>query len=188
MRQHYPKRLQLLHWFSTALIVLLLISAQRFNLGLSEAMQRSSLTVHASLGVLFLALLLLRVQQRRALKARIPAFVLPRWQQRLAKWVQSAMYGFMFLIPLTGVITARTHELPVMLFGLIDMGSAGAVPEGFYERARAMHGWAVQAFLLTLSLHIGAALMHSLILRDGVMRSMLPRKADETALSTEVSL
>ncbi len=43
-----------------------------------------------------------------------------------------------------------------------------------YAVLRQAHGWAGYLLFATVVLHIAAALMHALVRRDGVMRSMWP--------------
>jgi cytochrome b561 len=89
----------------------------------------------------------------------------------------------MLVLPLTGwaLVSVSPFNLPTVLYGLVPWPHLPVLPE-LEDKApveavmKLVHG--KLAWLLTaLVLHAGAALRHHFILRDGVLRRMLPAQA-----------
>lgn len=83
--------------------------------------------------------------------------------------MQIGLYALLILLPITGILAARAHDLPVRPFGLFSISTPA--PASF-EAMRFWHMLGTKLMMGLLVLHIGAALMHHFLLRDGVMRSM----------------
>ena len=84
------------------------------------------------------------------------------------------MYGLMFVLPLVGWGMLSAARYPIVLFGSVHLPfilphDADAV-RGVAEGA---HGPGVPLFLTFLA-HFGAILFHTLIVRDGMLKRMVP--------------
>ncbi|WP_438282085.1 cytochrome b, partial [Pseudomonas alabamensis] len=56
-----------------------------------------------------------------------------------------------------------------------------------YAVLRLAHGWAGYLLFATILVHVGAALMHALVRRDGVMRAMWPGRVEPSRSTAERS-
>ena len=87
--------------------------------------------------------------------------------------MQHLLYVLLFLVPLTAIAGAWLQGHPLTwLGGTIGPWIAPAHDAGTI--AAEVHGWLGDALLWVAGLHAAAALYHHYVLRDGVLRSMLP--------------
>jgi cytochrome b561 len=100
---------------------------------------------------------------------------LPRWMDFSAKVVQMTLYVLLFAVPLTAIAGAwlEGHELTLL---------AGTRIPPFISESHALgmeiasiHTWLGDTIIWIAGLHAVAGLYHHFFLRDGVLKSMLPR-------------
>lgn len=169
MQNRYAFIFRLVHWTMALIILMMLIAGQRFGTELSDADRTFSLTGHSSLGLLVVMFLLVRIAMRLTGAAGRPTHDIAAWQSLASRAVQAGIYGLMIYLPVTGVLTARAHSLPVQPFGVVSISTPDLAA---YEVLRPWHEFGTKALILLLLLHIGAALMHRFVFRDKVMGSM----------------
>lgn len=164
-----------LHWL-TALLVLLII-ALPYGSDLFAALlggRGDVFTLHKSLGLLVLALTVLRliVRSRHGAPQLLPVDAV--LQQRAAKAGHALLYLLLLLMPLSGLFFASR---PIELFWLLPVGPL-PFPEAVRGAAKTFHV-TVQYLLFALILgHAFMALWHHYRLRDGVLAAMLPANRD----------
>lgn len=127
--------------------------------------------LHKSIGLLVLALVLVRLVWRLTHPpAALPGSV-PTWEARLSLLTQRALYGCMLLMPVLGFVGALYSKAGVRFFGL--QLPAWVVPDhDIAERFFGLHGalgWVIVALVL---LHVAGGLKHLLLDRDGVFQRM----------------
>ena len=134
---------------------------------------------HKWAGITIFALSALRLLWR--LSHRPPADVsMPAWQQRAAHVTHIALYALFFGVPLAGWAYSSATGFPVVVYGVIPLPDFVPVDKGLAEGLKMLHK--VLAFSLGLAVlaHIGAALKHHFIDRDGLLLRMWPRKSPTT--------
>jgi cytochrome b561 len=133
-------------------------------------------TLHKSLGLTVLALVLARIGWRVYAGAPAPVAGTPRWQEKAASATHGAMYLLILAMPLSGWLYDSASGLrPFRWFGLAEVPKL--VPPG-RPLADAMHGAHELLFWVLIVLvvaHAGAALWHHFIQRDATLARMLPR-------------
>jgi len=173
--ERYGAVAQSIHW-ATAILVLV---AFIYGPGGSEARVYAASRdfdrqLHETLGSCVFALAVLRVLWRCVDRRPDPAPV-TRWMGVAAKTVQGLLYLLLFAVPSTAIAGAWLEGHPLTWLG----GMAIAPPIGPSHAVGAslawLHGWLGDAILWTAGLHAVAALYHRIVLRDGVLASMLPR-------------
>ena len=165
-----------LHW----LIALLMCCG--FGLGLYMVELRFSpqklmfYSYHKWIGVTVFALAVLRVLWRIVHRPPpLPASVAP-WQQALSGAIHVLLYLLMLGIPLSGWLYSSATGVPTVPFGI----AALQLPDLFgRDRDLAVSlKFLHLTFNYTLAslvlLHVGAALKHQFLDRDGIMLRMLP--------------
>lgn len=158
-----------IHWIMAAMILGL------FALGsVVEAFPRGSardfgMMLHQSFGLLFIALLLVRLGVRPAASATGSAFV--RWS---ARGVHIALYVLMFATPLAGLGNQWARGRASDFFGLLSLPSPLAPDRALGKMLGEVHETAASAILVLAGIHALAALWHHFVRRDDVLRNMLP--------------
>ena len=163
---------RVLHWTMAALILAMLFIGVGMVATVSEKHQWL-LAIHKPLGVAILLLAIVRLIVRLRnppppLPADLPA--LRKLAAHLSHWL---LYALMIAMPLIGWAMLSAGGYPVML------GSSLRLPAILPENAlvfawlRTAHGVLAYLLFLTFLAHMGAALYHGLIRRDGVLRSMV---------------
>ena len=199
---------QWLHWTTVALVVVLLVMGNAFEIETDEP--GSALFFwHSSLGVLVFILAAARIGW--LLFSRPPA--LPRSTSRLfrvlARSTHIALYALLFALPVSGWLAASSEGASVPFFGIATVpawrgtaqapsspAAAAREPKpsvaarstqeaggeegesGFKE----LHEVLGNVLLVLASLHMLAALKHHFVNHDDVLRRMLPRSRGMAAL------
>lgn len=163
-----------LHWVLAVLFLLMLFALLGFSDGITQEERLEMLVGHSSIGTIISLLVIIRVFKRFVKRDSQPVQNIPGWQLKVSKIVQMGLYGCMVIVPITGYLTARIHELPVMAFGSFNLNQGGDIAYNAqaFTDMRSIHELAITIFIVLLVLHIGAALYHKLIKKDQVMASM----------------
>ncbi len=168
---------QLLHWVIVALVaiqVVLGFTGAELPVGIERLI---TLARHKSLGMTILALMLARLAWRLAnpvpdLPAQMPA--LERRLARIAHWL---FYGLLLTLPVVGWIASSASNLTVSWFGLFTFPDLVDTDPVLAKQAKAVHAVLARGLLALIALHAGAALRHHFLLRDDVLRRMLPHRS-----------
>jgi cytochrome b561 len=168
--QKFSPVARVFHWLMAALI-----GAQLFMgvgmAGSTSPRYASLLGWHKPVGLAILVLALLRLAYRlRHTPPPLPSD-LPSVQKLAAQWSHYALYALMLLMPLIGWAMLSAAPYPILVGGWHVPALLHPDPV-LYAGLRQMHGVLGYAFYLLVLVHLGAALMHALIRRDGVFQSM----------------
>ncbi|WP_265516170.1 cytochrome b [Nitratireductor luteus] len=165
-----------LHWTIAALVVgqislglvMLRVTDQRLAFDLIQW--------HKSIGLLILALIVIRLAWRMANPQPRPLASLRRWEKTASQAVHRLLYALLIALPLTGwaLVSASVLGIPTLVFGLFLFPHLPVgVSEGGEDFWRLLHGSLGFTALALVVIHIAAALRHHFILHDGVLRRML---------------
>lgn len=170
----YGRVAVLIHWVSALAIFGLLGSGLYLEDLADDAQKTSILRIHAIMGVSILLLTLVRIGWW-AFADRRPGHPagMPRWQNISAAMV----HGLLYLIIL---VMAGSGIAMIALSGAGDILFAGAdrpLPDFRDFLPRAPHGIGGRLLMALIAAHVGAALYHQFILRDGLMRRIGLRRA-----------
>ncbi len=162
-----------LHWLTVLLIAFQLVTAFLPHDGAGAKML---LMLHRSDGVLTLAVVVFRLIWRVRF-ADLPPFPprMPSFQRWAAKANEYAIYAFLIAQPLSGLADAVFHGRPFVLFGL-QVPALTTMDKPLFHLSGQVHELGGWVLMVLIGLHIGAALLHGLVLRDGVLQRMLPAR------------
>lgn len=162
------------HWITVFLVLAM------FLLTLVPGIIKGSVDLHKALGFLVFALVVLRLGWR-LVKARapLPPADMPLLLRLGAKAAHLALYALLLTAPVLGWLYLEAKAIDVHPFGIqwIEMPSVI-----YYDRelAMAIYDWkqvVVYTLLALILMHAAAAIVyHSMIRKDGVLHSMLPRR------------
>ena len=173
-RLRYGTAAQFFHWV-TAILVL---AAFAYGPGGSEQRVYSlakdfDRQLHETLGLAVLALAVTRLVWR-AFDVNPEEPDAPQWMKRSSRLAQATLYVLLLLIPLTAISGAWLEGHPLTLLGGVRIGPWLAEAHAVGSAIASVHTWLGDAILWVAGLHAAAALYHHFVLRDGVLRSMLP--------------
>lgn len=130
---------------------------------------------HKWAGIVLLGLVTLRLLWRLVVRppALLPA---PAWQRAVAHGLHWALYILMFAIPLSGWMMSSASGFPVVLFGVWQLPDLVPKDKPLFETLKDVHQALNMTLLALVIAHVGAALKHQWIDRDGTLRRMLPAR------------
>lgn len=172
---HYTRTAIGLHW----VIALLIMAA--FGLGwLMTDIPGFTMTKlkyyswHKWLGITVFLLAVIRLLWRffhtpPALSSHIPV-----WQQWAAHAVHWLLYALIFAIPLSGYFYSLAAGVPVVYLGLVPLPVWLEPNIGLANTLKQVHVILNYSLVGLLLAHVGTALKHQLIDRDGTLGRMLP--------------
>lgn len=174
IKRSFPILSRLLHWLMAALILAMLVIGVRMMVSPDHYAQLVSL--HKPIGVAILVLVVIRIINRIWNRPPPLPSAMPIWQKRVALASHILLYGLMISMPLIGWAMLSAGNYPIEVSTSFRLPALLPANPALHSQLRQLH--TVLAFVLfgTLLLHIAAALMHALVFRDGVFRSMATLK------------
>lgn len=165
---------QAMHWL-VALLVFVQLGLGLYAAGLPLGIARLEwLSRHKSVGLAVLAVALLRIAWRLLSPPPALPASMPRAERLAAATTHRFLYALLILVPLAGWLYASAAGLSVNWFGLWLVPDLVPKDALWAVRFKLLHKLSVLLLALVLAAHIGAALRHALVRRDGIVRRMLP--------------
>jgi cytochrome b561 len=162
---------RILHWLMAALILAMLLIGAGM-LSTTTARYPELLAWHRPIGIAILILALVRLGVRLTHRPPPLPADLPAIQVAAAKGSHVLLYALMIAMPLIGWAMQSAGGYPVILWKGMELFPILPHDIQTYGWLRCLHGLLAYAFFLLILAHLGAALFHGLIRRDGVLRSM----------------
>jgi cytochrome b561 len=171
MDRPFPLLSRLLHWTMALLILAMLFIGVAMVSSLSD--YHRLVAMHRPLGILLLVLVAVRLINRLLsppppLPAAMPAVL--RLAAHGSHWL---LYALMFAVPLVGWAMLSAAGYPIPLIGGLNLPPILPHDRALYALLRPMHTVLAFALFATFLAHLGAALAHALVFKDGVFRSMV---------------
>ncbi|NKC13798.1 MAG: cytochrome b [Gammaproteobacteria bacterium] len=165
---------KLLHWFIAVLIIgLIWLGWYMVDLTYYDRWYNDSLTAHKALGLLVLALALVKIVW--TLVNRPPPLVatLRTFERVAAHAAHGLLYLAMLLIPVTGYLISTSAGAAVSIFNWFDVPALVVLDDASRDVAIEVHYYASYAVAVLVVIHALAALKHQFIDKDGTLRRML---------------
>ncbi len=175
MQNGYRIPARILHWVLAIVIIAMLpVGSIMVTEGLDRSTQNLLFILHKNTGVVILLLMVLRLGYRLANPpAPLPA-TMPGWQKQAAGLTHILLYVMVFFMAITGYVRVTMGGFPIEGLGAIGLHPLLPRNEAVAEIAKTLHFYGRFVLLAVLALHIGAALHHAVILRDGVFGRIWP--------------
>ncbi len=170
-----------LHWLIAGLFALQLLSGEIMvrlapsgtAMGVTQA---GYYNWHKTIGLVALLLAVGRVVTRKLGSLPPWAPTLSEGERRFIHRAEQALYTAMFLMPVSGFLYVMAGGYGVLLFGIWALPNPiGAWPL-LAVVARWTHVLAAWLLMATLAGHVGLVLWHQMVMRDGLLRRMLPAR------------
>ncbi len=165
----YGALTRLIHWLMAVMIVLQFMKlGDRINDG-EHWIGQTIVPLHGSLGILLLALIVVRLVWAIRQSSLRPKY--EGLQRILAKGGHGLLYLCMILVPLTGMARPLGAGYGLKMFGCQLVEGDGQKIEWLLAFSQ-IHAPLTWAFVVLAIGHIGAALFHQFVLKDGTLSRM----------------
>jgi cytochrome b561 len=171
-RYRLPARL--LHWATAVLMLVVWPVGQAIDWVYEvEWAKTLGYAVHENLAVIIWVLVLLRLAWRWLVPPPpLPASMMGV-QKLAAHAVHAGLYMFLFLMPIVGFVATNAWGFPLELFGVVMLPDPIGNNEEAAKVLSFIHEFGAYALLGLIAVHIGAALFHQYVLKDGTLQRML---------------
>jgi cytochrome b561 len=170
-----------------ALLVVALVTVGLTMTRLGEGRVTGTLyELHKSIGLVVLALVVVRMAVRVARGVPPPEPGVPAWQRRAARASHYGLYGLLVLVPLAGWSATSSCCGPVNLFWSVPMTLPVPGEEAFAKAVFWIHYALAFTLLGLVVVHVAGALQHHLVRRDDTLNRMLPESDVQSASAGRV--
>lgn len=174
-RPRYSVPRRWLHWGMFALVLLAYVFINVFDLFPKGSTTRANiLAAHFTAGIAVLLLVLPRLWLR--VRHVHPPITPPlaHAMALMSKLTHLALYLFLLVQPVLGVITLQVGGKPVTLFGVTLLPALlGPANRALSHQLEDIHGTIGTIFYYVIGVHILAALWHHFVRRDDTLQRML---------------
>jgi cytochrome b561 len=176
-RRSYGALAIALHWLMAALLIGL-IGMGLYMVSLPDVgfdtRKIALILYHKELGMLALAVTLVRLAWRAGNALPSLAETLPDWQKVTARLVHLLFYALIFALPVTGWLMSSAADFSVSFLGLFELPDLVSHDDFLFGVFIEIHKWLAYALAALTLIHAAAALWHHLILEDQTLKKMLP--------------
>jgi cytochrome b561 len=173
--RRYTRTAMVFHWL-VAVLVIATIPVGGTMAELERGPTQDAMFIfHKNVGVLLFLLVSARLIWRLMNPPPpLPASV-PDWQRVASQAVHGALYALLFIMTISGYVYVKAGGFPIE--SLDALGVPPLVPQNkvLSDSAKYIHSLARIALIALVLLHIGAALHHQFVRKDGLIRRMWPR-------------
>lgn len=161
----------LLHWITAALVVILWTLGQTIDFFPKGAPKIDARSTHFLLGAMLGIVLSIRLVWRASAGRSLPR-AYPGWVGVAAKAVHYGLYALLAATVILGILNA--WQRGDVVFNVFTIPKLVPGDLALKRTLEALHGDFADVVLIVAGLHAAAALAHHYLLRDSVLRRMLP--------------
>lgn len=161
----------LLHWITAALVVILWTLGQCIDFFPKGAPKIDARSTHFLLGAMLAVVLIIRMAWRASAGRSLP-LADPGWMGVAAKAVHYGLYVLVAATVVLGIFNA--WQRGDVVFNVFTIPKLVPGDVALKKTLEDLHGDFADAVLIIAGLHAAAALAHHYVLRNAVLRRMLP--------------
>ncbi len=171
-RDQYGLISRLLHWLVFALVSGMLIGGFMLHFLPSGGIKAVVLSVHKSIGLVILLLMLTRLlwrcytPQPRDLGENLML-------NYIAHVLHVCLYVLLLLQPVAGILMSQAHGYPVAVLGLFELPPIICQSPLLADFFRKVHGVIAVWLTMSIAIHVAAALKHHFIDHDRTLTRMI---------------
>ncbi|WP_050470711.1 cytochrome b [Herbaspirillum chlorophenolicum] len=174
IQEQYSPVAKFFHWIT----VLLIIAQCTIGWTMPDVddlqSPEGSVSLHISVGLLILLVMLARLVWRLISPAPKPLHTRVTLTVIAAKFVHGGLYLLLAISPILGWMNAAERGWNLSFFGLMQLPVIFPANSDLLATIGDWHIASVWALLALIGLHVCAALYHQIILKDGTLTRMLP--------------
>jgi cytochrome b561 len=169
----YTVTARVLHWVTALVIALMIPLGVILSNDLGGSLQDFLYGLHESLGAVLIPIVLMRLLHR----LKNPPLPLPKGIPELQRFAAHAthlgLYTLLVMQPLVGWIAISASGAPITVLGLLSLPRIVSESRAVSQQVFALHG--LIGFLIAglVTAHIGAAVYHHVVRKDGVLMRMI---------------
>ena len=168
------------HWLTAIIVTIAFILGpggfgRLMRQGIDPA-SRSDIVWHETLGLAVLVLTLLRLLWV-AWRPAAPQIAMARWMHTTAKLVHAALWVLLLALPVTALLALGSESHPLTLLGGVRIDQMPLIANSPIAKLAdwgEVHQFLGDAIMWLAGLHAAAAIYHHVVVKDGVLLSMLP--------------
>lgn len=173
MNQYSPTQ-KAFHWITALLILgLFALGVWMRTLGYYDAWYQTAPHWHKQLGILLLALMVLRLVWRVLKGTPAPLNNHKAWEVNLAHVIHWALYIGVFLIILSGYLIATADNRGIEVLNWFTLPVLFTPFEDQADVAGFIHEWGAYLVMAVVALHILGAIKHHVVDKDSTIKRML---------------
>lgn len=174
----YTPTARAFHWIVVALVAVqvpigLYMVYRGGTLNIWDSVTNNLYSSHKLIGVIILAVVILRLGYRLSAGAPHPEPTLEPWQRIVSEITHWAIYLLLLVVPVLGYLGVSMYPA-LNLFGVFSLPALTVPDKQTSEALFEIHALAAFTLLTLVAMHIGAATFHYVIRKDNVLGRMLP--------------
>jgi cytochrome b561 len=175
----YRPLARIMHWLTAALVLLTIPAAiLMLQPGIGRGLQDPLFLFHKNIGVVILLVVTLRLVYRLVNPPPPLPDHVPRLQRAIADLTHWALYGLLLAMAISGYIRVTAGGFPLEIFDSLGVPRLAPRSDELAQIAKSIHSALRVPIIALAALHIGAALYHGFIRRDGILQRMAPLVSD----------
>jgi cytochrome b561 len=170
------------HWITAiAVVIAFILGPEHFGRLMRDGVDpatRSGIVWHESLGILVFVLTLLRLLWV-AVRPAAPQLETGSWMLLLSKLMHLALWALLLTLPMSAMLALGSEGHPLTLLGGVRVDQMPLIADsaiGELADWGDVHGLLGDALIWLAGLHAVAAIYHHVVLKDGVLLTMMPQK------------
>jgi cytochrome b561 len=166
------------HWWTVALIAIQvplgLYMVYRGEITKFDGLTNTLYSWHKTLGLVILLLVLARLYYRFSHGAPSDEPTIEWWEKAASHLTHWSLYLLLILVPIMGWLGISLYGAREV-FGLFSIPPLAAPDQAAAERVLMLHKYLAFLTVAAIGAHVGGALFHYFIRKDGVLMRMLPQ-------------
>lgn len=171
-RTYYDGFAITLHWLTAGLVIAQFALAELWELT-PRPTRHLMIVTHMSLGIILTVVLIVRVAWRLMPGHQVRAAEVG-WVERASKAVHYLLYGLLAAEAVLGFVLRWSGNEAMSFFGLLIPPPFAPFSREAHRLVNELHEWIGWTIVIVAAGHALAALFHHYVLRDDVLRRMLP--------------
>lgn len=179
----YSGTARMFHWIVAGLVLVqiplgFLMVYRGSTLNIWDSLTNNLYSSHKLIGMVILVAMLARLAYRLTNGAPADEPTIEPWQKSVSHLTHWALYILLIGVAFGGWLGVSLYGA-TGIFDWFSLPSLAAKDQAASERVFFLHFLGALAITGLAAMHIGAALYHHIVRKDGVLRRMLPRPEDK---------